>query len=521
MISSCNAAGDQTCDGLTGADGSTTYDYQNGGCGSNPPGPVGFNAFNDFIPTKVGETYALLIINWTGSSNGYTLNFDVGEVDIFDQLKPAVKTIDLPEKEDCNIAKIDLQFSEYVTCVSFMSSSVSLMGPNGLIPITIESLNCQNGGTYDKNYELHFTPPLNEPGNYTLSFDNSPLDLCDNYLVPATYTFELNEKIPGDNIVMDSVFCDFVDIEIDVTESEASSYLWENGSTDPIRLLDAVGTYSVEIINPCLTRRDIFIINVSTSPSILDIETFPDYCNERTGLANPIFNPSEGTLLFSLDGSNFVEADQLDSLSAGTYTLFIMNSNGCQSEESFQIEQVESDFEIIFPQDEFVIDFGNSVILEAITNGAISDYYWTADSSSLSCINCLTPTATPLFTTEYTFHVIDENGCELQDKILVRVDIPRDFYAPTIFSPNNDGVNEKFIIYGGKQLVNINKMAIYSRWGELIYQIENVKPGDENAGWNGLFKNRPMNVGVYSWVVELEYIDKEIFTYFGHVTLLK
>ncbi|MBK7087233.1 MAG: hypothetical protein IPH53_22370, partial [Flavobacteriales bacterium] len=76
LMVSCNAAGGGTCNGLTGATGGTTYNVQGAGCNANPPSQtMGFSAFNSLIPVIVGNTYVLMVSNWTGSPNGYTIDF--------------------------------------------------------------------------------------------------------------------------------------------------------------------------------------------------------------------------------------------------------------------------------------------------------------------------------------------------------------------------------------------------------------------------------------------------------------
>ncbi|MDV7393754.1 hypothetical protein RZS08_20420, partial [Arthrospira platensis SPKY1] len=70
LVVSCNAAGGGTCNGNTGATGATSYNNQGGGCGANPPSQnAGFSPFNALIPVTFGNTYALMVSNWTGSPN--------------------------------------------------------------------------------------------------------------------------------------------------------------------------------------------------------------------------------------------------------------------------------------------------------------------------------------------------------------------------------------------------------------------------------------------------------------------
>ena len=56
--------------------GPTGISSANGGTGnSNGPGNLNGPAFNADLPVQAGETYALVVMNWTNSLEGYTIDF--------------------------------------------------------------------------------------------------------------------------------------------------------------------------------------------------------------------------------------------------------------------------------------------------------------------------------------------------------------------------------------------------------------------------------------------------------------
>ena len=69
-------------------------------------------------------------------------------------------------------------------------------------------------------------------------------------------------------------------------------------------------------------------------------------------------------------------------------------------------------------------------------------------------------------------------------------------YFPNAFTPNGDGVNDIFRIFGGNDLKEIQNLKVFDRWGALIYEKENI-PVNSNDGWNGKIKGKPANNGVY------------------------
>ncbi|RYD92056.1 MAG: gliding motility-associated C-terminal domain-containing protein [Sphingobacteriales bacterium] len=87
-------------------------------------------------------------------------------------------------------------------------------------------------------------------------------------------------------------------------------------------------------------------------------------------------------------------------------------------------------------------------------------------------------------------------------------------YIPNAFTPNSDGKNDVFLIYG-TAIVNA-KMSIYTQWGQLIYQSDNVA-----NGWDGTFRGVAQPIGVYVYMVEAQLNDGTAVFRKGTVTLLR
>jgi gliding motility-associated-like protein len=86
-------------------------------------------------------------------------------------------------------------------------------------------------------------------------------------------------------------------------------------------------------------------------------------------------------------------------------------------------------------------------------------------------------------------------GCATSDTIHLKVVKGPEIYVPTAFTPNGDGLNDKFkIIPVG--ITNIRYFNIYNRWGQLIFSTQ-----DPSKGWDGTVKGIPQPAGTYVWVV--------------------
>jgi gliding motility-associated-like protein len=149
----------------------------------------------------------------------------------------------------------------------------------------------------------------------------------------------------------------------------------------------------------------------------------------------------------------------------------------------------------------------------------IDSIIWTP-GEILSCVNCPSPVATATYSTTITATAWS-NGCAEPASIQLRVDAEHDVYIPNVFSPNADGINDQFTIYGKKSLKQILRLEVYDRWGNNVFIKENFDPNDPREGWNGTFRGEPLNPGVYVFRAEVEFTDGFIDNYGGDVTLLR
>ena len=68
---------------------------------------------------------------------------------------------------------------------------------------------------------------------------------------------------------------------------------------------------------------------------------------------------------------------------------------------------------------------------------------------------------------------------------------------------------------------SISSFRIFNRWGDLVFEKENLIPNMETEGWDGYFNNEKMQNGVYIYIVEIEFIDGETEVFKGDITLMK
>jgi gliding motility-associated-like protein len=88
-------------------------------------------------------------------------------------------------------------------------------------------------------------------------------------------------------------------------------------------------------------------------------------------------------------------------------------------------------------------------------------------------------------------------------------------HIPTAFTPNGSGKpeNDVYQIIAGKNIARIN-FKIFDRWGNLIFQSDK-----KDFKWDGNYKSKPCNSGVYAYIVEVTYVDGKDETLSGNITL--
>ncbi len=92
--------------------------------------------------------------------------------------------------------------------------------------------------------------------------------------------------------------------------------------------------------------------------------------------------------------------------------------------------------------------------------------------------------------------------------------IDEDVFIPNTFTPNGDGKNDILFVRGIK--VDEVYFAVYNRWGELVFETK-----DKTIGWDGIYKGKPADVGVFGWYLKVKCINGEEAFKKGNVTLIR
>jgi gliding motility-associated-like protein len=164
---------------------------------------------------------------------------------------------------------------------------------------------------------------------------------------------------------------------------------------------------------------------------------------------------------------------------------------------------------------------GESVQLNASSTLQNVNWNWTP-ATYLNCTNCPNPVSKPGNDITYTATATTVHGCSASDEVSIVLLCAEDrIYIPTGFTPNGNGLNERFGILGSGFSL-IKSFRIFDRWGQLAFERSGTLPADPQSFWNGTYpggKQAPS--GTYQYVAEVACATGAVFSFKGSVTLIR
>ena len=208
-------------------------------------------------------------------------------------------------------------------------------------------------------------------------------------------------------------------------------------------------------------------------------------------------------------------------LTTGNYNIQLVASNkiGCADTSYHKVHAVPAPTAIPASNPITILSGGDAQLNMNYT-GAIISYNW-IPSQNLTCNRCPNPRATPQFTTKYTVNITDRYGCTAKGEVTVKVVCNgQNFFIPNTFSPNGDGSNDVFYPRGSG-LDRAKILRIFNRWGEVVFEKYDMPINAASAGWDGTWKGKKADAGVYIYQLEIYCKNGELITYNGNITLIR
>ena len=210
-----------------------------------------------------------------------------------------------------------------------------------------------------------------------------------------------------------------------------------------------------------------------------------------TGVAGNTFNPSVS--------------------GAGSFNIgYSIPSNACTiaASSTIIVNPVPTGFSAGTP----VTTVEGSVITLVGAGTADNSYVWSP--ATVNNINSLVTLSTATATTNYTLTATNSFGCSATDQVLVTI-IPLCVKPSPVFTPNNDGFFDKWIVTNGSCSKQI-QVDVYNRWGGLVYNNNNYQ-----NNWDGTYKGNALPDATYYYLIKVVLINGETLLLKGNVTIMR
>lgn len=212
-------------------------------------------------------------------------------------------------------------------------------------------------------------------------------------------------------------------------------------------------------------------------------------------------NPMDGTTTqwnWNMDDGNTrtTRVVNYTFANARTYnvTLYIVNSHGCRS-TSFTLPVTVHPYPVVDAGPDRIMLEGGQIVMEPNVTGSGLTYLWTPTPTGVfaGSNTIRNPAINGIDDILLTLTVTGVGGCKDDDQVFIKVlKFPS---IPNIFSPNGDGVHDRWVIdylntYPG------STVDIYNRYGQLIFHSDGYA-----MPWDGTVGGKPVPVGTYYYIV--------------------
>jgi gliding motility-associated-like protein len=216
---------------------------------------------------------------------------------------------------------------------------------------------------------------------------------------------------------------------------------------------------------------------------------------DSTFLLNLTFtDPLERSKTINLcKGEKYLLGDQeIDS--EGIFRVRYNGSNGC---DSIAILEVNVENIEVNAETKLTIPEGEPIPLKAEVDADAPYVITWSRGDTLICIDCASTEVLATNSGSYDFRLTSQSGiCRIEKTLEVNV-VPCGIYIPTAFSPNSDGVNDYFNIYGSPCIENINTLSIANRLGQVVFSKTDIPHGSFEKLWDGRWFGELVASGEY------------------------
>jgi len=326
------------------------------------------------------------------------------------------------------------------------------------------------------------------PGTYSIKVNNGICNFYDTVRVTAVTR-------PVFSLGNDTIICSNESLVLKPALSNGN-WLWQDGSTSQLFHVQLPGLYWLQFSQQGCSERDSVRIDYKKAP-VPNLGADTSLCEGNSlllDMANPDIRKYEwqdGTT-----GSSYLVKK------AGSYQVKVSGSNGCSGSDSINVAY------ILLP----AVEIGGDSVLCAGTSITL-----TGKVSNANRFAWQTGTVAPQLTvtTAGTYSITATNTCGITTVGKTVSQSVCSLILPSAFTPNNDWINDVFRIKYPFETRNF-LLTIYNRWGEKIFQSNDIK-----KGWDGNYRGQLQPAGNYFWFITLTDINNYFQQAHGSVLLIR
>ncbi|MFN2439509.1 MAG: gliding motility-associated C-terminal domain-containing protein, partial [Chitinophagaceae bacterium] len=368
------------------------------------------------------------------------------------------------------------------------------------------------------NAATYFTPAILTPGKYFYRLavaDGNNITISSCRIASDALLINV-EALPVPSASNNSPSCEGTTLTL--LANGGANYLWTgpNNFTSNMQSpaisnvsLGNSGKYYVRVTSQagCISNDSITVV-INPKP-VADAGSTVTICE---GANTQLHGSSTNAISYSWSPANGL-SDRLSPspvATPGQTTLYVLTvSDGvCNDSASVLVNVLKKPSANAGP-DKIIVANQTATLQGQVTGSNIS-YFWTPDLY-ISSDSVLTPEVSPPYDTSYTLHVISNNGCgTATDQVTVKHF--KDIYIPSAFTPNNDGLNDRWNLPALIAFPSA-EISVYNRYGQLVFYNKGY-----TKQWNGSFNGLLQPSGVYVYLIDLKNGLKQLH---GTVTLIR
>jgi len=164
----------------------------------------------------------------------------------------------------------------------------------------------------------------------------------------------------------------------------------------------------------------------------------------------------------------------------------------------------------VFAGNDTTYNLNDAIFIRATGTGTLN---WVR-GEDIVCAACQLTQVYPSRNGCYSVEAENDFGCKATDEICLELTKDFSIYIPNTFTPNDDGKNDHFLIFG--ENISEISMEIYDRWGVKVFHSD-----DYSVGWDGKNKDVLCPLGVYTYVIKYTGLNRKKYTRTGNVNIVR